>query len=224
METLPNELIIEIFNYILKITDKRHFLRTCILYNKLTKDLMCNFESNYKIPYFPKLKYSVEKFTLELCHDGYFELIPERYINSDNKHLVRCLSSYNNLSLLQLAKEKGCKISKITKHHYDEYGIDIDNYNNYIYDAQTVVLVARNGHLAILKFLINNDCEWNNSTTCKIAVENNHLDILKYLYEDCYKLDKTLYDIALTKGHIEIVKWLEEIDCDIEYTHIPNID
>ena len=40
METLPHEIVLEIFNNIQKITDKRQFLRTCKTYNNITKQLM----------------------------------------------------------------------------------------------------------------------------------------------------------------------------------------
>ncbi len=109
MNTLPNEIIILIFELISKITDKRHFLRTCILYNNITKVSMYEYE----IPdFYGKLKYSVQKFTLELFHDGYFGLIPKCYITPTNISLVKCLTYYDNvpLFLIELAEEKKCII------------------------------------------------------------------------------------------------------------------
>ncbi len=205
MDILPDELIIFIFNSMSKITDKRQFLRTCILYKNLTKISMYDFESEYKIPDFNKLNYSVEKFTLELCHDGYFNLIPEHYININNVILIRCLSYYNNLPLLQLAKEKGCKISNASTCYYVPL---CDHYTKI--EEWTCALVAKNGHLSILKFLIDNDCKWNYNA-CAYAIENGHLDVLKYLYQNGCKMDKSLYNIALSKGYVEIIKWFEEI-------------
>ncbi len=219
METLPNELILEIFNYILKITDKRQFSKTCILYNKLTKVSICDFELNNKYPDFNhELNYvGMEKFTLELCHDGYFNLIPERYINNNNKNLIRCLSYYNNLEMLQLAKEKGCNINKTTNRDivfYRTFG-DCD----FIGDEWTCALVAQNGHLSILKFLNDNNCRWN-FNTCILATVGGHLDVLKYLREKYGRFSEILYNIALTNGHIEIIKWFEEIDSDGKWAHI----
>ncbi len=223
MEMLPNELIILIFDLISKITDKRHFLRTCILYNKLTKISMYNFESKYKLPDFShELNYiGVEKFTLELCHDSYLNLIPDRYINDNNKNLIRCLSYYNHLPMLELVKEKGCRISKIiifSRIFYSTIG-ECD----FAGDEWTCAFAAQNGNLSILKFLSNNNCRWNYNT-CILATINGHLDILKYLYDKFGKLDKMLYNIALTKGHFEIIKWFEEIDCDGKYVHIYESD
>ncbi len=114
MDTLPDELILEIFNHILLITDKRQFLRICNNYNLLTKRLFLEYENNYVIKYFNKIKgYNLEKFTLELCHDGYFDLIPEHYIISGNEVLIKSLSYFGNLKLLKLCKIKGFGMSDI---------------------------------------------------------------------------------------------------------------
>ncbi len=208
METLPNELILLIFNNILKITDKRQFLKTCTLYNKSTKKLMCEFESNYKVPDFShESNYiGVEKFTLELCHDGYFNLIPDHYINYNNKNLIMYLSYYNNLKLLQLAKEKGCKISNAIPYRYYKMLGEHDFGN----DGFTCEFVAKNGNLSILKFLIDNGCKYNYNTLIH-ATKNGHLDVLKYLFEKIpNKYDNLLYNIAKANRHIEIIKWFEE--------------
>ena len=105
---IPNELIITIFNFIEKITDKRQFLKTCKLYNNLTKGLITNL-NECELEYFkkrniiaetPKMYYShylsirdycVERFTIELCYDGYFDMIPISYFNNNNEVLIRLL-------------------------------------------------------------------------------------------------------------------------------------
>src|SRR4051812_21603237 len=111
--SLPNELIIVVFDNILKITDKRQFLKTCITYNNLTKQSFANFENDNGIMYYDKLiynsknnrhyynaeylkfkknyinKYCMEKFTIELCCDGYDELLPEIYFNKNNSIIIK---------------------------------------------------------------------------------------------------------------------------------------
>ncbi len=221
METLPNELILEIFNNILKITDRRHFLRTCNLYNKLTKQSMCEFELNYKYPDFKKLNYSVEKFTLELCHDSYFNLIPGCYINDDNLYLIRCLSYYNNLPMLKFAKTKGCRINKtINKQHLFNLTTSYEDYANVEW---TCAFAAQNGHVSILKFLLENNCICNYNTYI-FAVENGRLDVLKYLYEYGGEMDKMFYKLALKRGQIEIIKWFEEVDCNGRTLHFYDME
>ena len=54
MEYMPNELILIIFMYINKVTDKRQFVRTCKLYNTITKKLIKNVINNFKVKHFDK--------------------------------------------------------------------------------------------------------------------------------------------------------------------------
>ena len=85
MNNVPNDLIPIIFNYIPKISDKRLFTQSNKRINNITKSLMIQFENNFIVEYFNQYDYyCVEKFTLELCHDGYFHLIPETYLYPNN--------------------------------------------------------------------------------------------------------------------------------------------
>ncbi len=117
---LPDEIVLVIFDNILLITDKRQFLKTCIKYNEITKSSMQQFENNYEIQNFRKInKYCVEKFTLELCHDKYFGLIPMKYIVKTNTIIVDCLAAFLHSSqiniLLELATNNGCDLTTITE-------------------------------------------------------------------------------------------------------------
>ncbi len=114
MDALPNEIILIIFDSIKLITDKRQFLRTCVNYNKITKCKMETFEKNYFIKGFDKIgNYCVEKFTLELCHDRYFDMIPNSYINPDNTILIKALVRFNCIKILEMAKNNGCDLKSV---------------------------------------------------------------------------------------------------------------
>ncbi len=218
METLPNEIIILIFESISKITDKRLFLKTCVLHNNLTKISMLQYEKNYSIKNFGKIDdHCVEKFTLELCHDGYFELIPEYYITPTNSMLINCLSYYNNLSLLELAKEKGCPISTRESVNYTIKALFGD-----IAGKQELVLsnlIIIKGYLSILKFLHENDFYIIDTfVSYGNAAKNNHLEILKYFHEIkplTFFTYFLAYESAQKEGNVVIIKWLEEIKCNI---------
>src|SRR5208283_1209888 len=107
MDFLPDELILLIFESIPLITDKRHFLMVNIHYNRITTQSFMNYERNYTIKDFVKIsEYSVEKFTLELCHDGYFDLIPDHYMISGNLIILSSLSYYGSIKLLSILKSK----------------------------------------------------------------------------------------------------------------------
>ncbi len=202
LASLPNEIIILIFDSISKITDKRHFLRTCVLYNNLTKFSMYDYEMP---EFYGKLKYSMEKFTLELCHDEYFGLIPKHYITPINKILVRCLANNDNvpLPLLELAGKKGCIVyigNKIypsdSFQHVDLLGMD---------ELWTCTYMAQNGHLSILKFLYENGYTIFDFVPYDFSVGNG----INTIYE-------LVYDLASKKNNAGILNWLDEISCDID--------
>ncbi len=109
LSILPDELILIIFENILLITDKRQFLKTCLKYNKITKQSFLHFENNfYSKPFYQIKDYSVEKFTLELCSDKYYDMIPNNYITPSNSVIVCVLAMNNCVPLLEIAKNNGC--------------------------------------------------------------------------------------------------------------------
>ncbi len=126
MNTLPNELILLIFDNILLITDKRKFLRTCIKYNDITKVSMCNFESNYKVKGFCKIdKYCVEKFTLEMCYESYFNMIPTSYINPKNEILIYASIFFDSIETLERAKNNNCNLENVHCYAVDLGNLDV---------------------------------------------------------------------------------------------------
>ncbi len=125
MDVIPNDIILIIFDNIKLITDKRQFLRTCSRYNKITKRTIQTFEDNYSINGFNKINnYCVEKFTLELCHDLYFDMIPNSYVNPDNNILVRALVKFNCIKMLEMAKNNGCDLKDVGS--FGSYYINLD--------------------------------------------------------------------------------------------------
>ncbi len=224
MNTLPNELIIEIFNTILKITDKRQFLKTCILYNNLTKISFANYEGNYKTKHFEKIdKYCVEKFTLELCNDAYFNLIPEHYVTLLNGILDKCAAYYGNIHLLNLVNKHGYNLCCVME--YGALGGQFDvirwGLNNGIFDGHfgrdynfmrerwICASAAQGGHLELLKWLYNEGCSWD-YMTCAYAAYHGNLEILKYAYSNGCILGYVICGYAKDGGHKEILEWLLE--------------
>ncbi len=203
MYSLPNELILEIFNYIQKITDKRQFLRTCIHYNNLAKQSVLNFESYYIINYFGhkfsyKNEYCIEKFTLELCGDEYFDILPKSYINKNNKIIVIALATFNCIKLLELALDNDCNACSNLGEKYE------NNMNSICEFA------ALNGHIEILKWAINkvDKSILNNSIVCAGASLNGHLETLKWLRDHGFELNKFSCSNAAINGHLEILQWI----------------
>ncbi len=222
LANLPNELIILIFDNIQKITDKRQFLKTCIHYNNLTKNLMQNYECKYSIPTFGQQKeHCMEKFILELCQDKYFDLIPDYYIAPNNKILVACLSYHNCTSLLDIAKSRGCNLNNSINFGAQGGHISVIEWcrkNGKIseYFAGTSAVIG--GQLEMVKYLNETDVNFNKpaSWLCTFAAEEGQLEILKYAHSIGSILDKFTYYAALRNGNEEIINWLVENGCPID--------
>ena len=58
--------------------------------------------------------------------------------------------------------------------------------NNCEWDEKTTMWAAYEGHLDILKWLVEKNCPWNESV-CSSAAENNHFDVLKWVRENGIK-------------------------------------
>ncbi len=215
MNSLPDELIVEIFNHIQKITDKRQFLKTCIHYNNLTKQSFINFDNNYTIRHFVRyVNNCVEKFTLELCHDSYFNLIPDHYITSKNTELTEYLAFYNNLELLEVAKSKACLISNAMNFGALGGHIPIMEWchENNCNDFFAPQYAAINGSINALKWLRDHGHTYGH-IVCTFAARNGQLEVIKYLHEIGCPWDKTVFESALISGNTELTKFLIDNGC-----------
>ncbi len=229
LASLPDELILLIFDNILLITDKRQFLKTCTKYNKITKVSMKNFENNYKIKSFKKINsYCVEKFTLELCHDLYFHRIPKSYIMKTNKIIIKALTAFlkidnnnksfnENIKILHLAKNIGCDLIDLC--YYAAFFGNLEmliwaKENGYKLDGFVCINAAKNGQLNILKWAKENKCTWNYDT-CIYAAKKGQLEVLKWAYENDYNiLELHICKFAAGGGHLEVLKWARSIGCE----------
>ncbi len=215
MENLPSELILIIFESILLITDKRQFLRTCNKYNILTKKSIIKCKDNYSIKYLSNtvyqndyykkyfstnLDYSVEKFTLELSHDKYFDMIPEHYINKQNSILVSASARFGNKKILD-------KI-KLLNDCYYEHQMKLDVINDAALGGQLDILVwaKRNGYKI-------------NSDAVRHAVKGSHFLIVKWLYKNNHRMLKNICSEATSYDQLPILKWAREINCNRHDTY-----
>ncbi len=196
MQTLPQEIIEQIVPYISKITDKRQFTQTCKKYNTITYQLIKNQEYTIKIKGF---KYTtekcVEKFTLELCYDSYFNMIPISYLTPKNNVIVKALTIYGQIELLKQALCNGCKLF-------------VENSENK-YNTNSCAHAVISGNIKMLKFVRLYGCKWNDETF-NLAVRCNHLDIVKFLKNYGCEMNDYAGDFAATNGNIIMLKWLIE--------------
>ncbi len=216
MNALPNELIILIFETILLITDKRQFLRTCNKYNILTKQPMIKYENDHQIKGFDKIsEYCVDKFTLELSHDKYFDRIPEHYIVLENLMLVSASAYFGNILLLDKLKSYGYS-SRIRDNVFENAAmngqLDVLKWayaNDYKNSFDASYFAAINGQVDVLKWLGEHSVM--DIKTCIFAAANGHLEVLKWAKEIDYKWEITsICDIAASRGYLHILQWAHE--------------
>ncbi len=236
LASLPNELILHIFEFIQKITDKRQFLKTCNKYNLITKQLIKQYEDNFIIKGFDKNNcYCIKKYVLELCHNSYFDLIPESLIYPDNIFLVQALAFFGDTVILD-------RLVKITISYYQlEFGYDtrhladsissleyvICDYailndqldvlvwikNNYSLPKYVCSAAIENGKLEILKWLRKNGCKFSNFSS-RIAARNGHVSCLQYTHVNGCEWNSTICSNAARGGHLSCLKYARENGCE----------
>lgn len=205
MDYIPNDLIHIIFNYIQKISDKRLFTQSCKRINYITKKQMIQSENDFDVEHFNKInKYCMEKFTLELCHDKYFHLIPMSYLNPKNTIIVSALAAFGNIDMLKFAINNGCKFD-ISGHQY--FIMNNSSVTN------TCALAALNGHINIMEFCQNNGCPANWLSSL-MAATNGHLKVFEYLetldYIRGFKHNSSVTEIAALNGYCDVLNYLIE--------------
>ncbi len=206
MQTLPKEIIEHIVLYISKITDKRQFTQTCKICNTITKPIIQNQESKIKIKYFEYSEYSQqcfdEKFTLELCNDSYFNMIPQRYLNPNNDVIVKALTIYGQIELLKIAICNGCELFKEVRQQNDYSTESMEKYNN-----NSCAHAIISGSIKMLKFVRLHGCRWDNETF-DLAIKYNNFDTVKFLKEYGCEMPIYVSEYVAINGNIIMLEWL----------------
>ncbi len=194
MQTLPIEIIGHIVLYISKITDKRQFTQTCKICNTITYPIIKNQKSKIRIKQFKKpIRSDIERFTLELCYDSYFNMIPNSYLNPKNNIIVKALTIYGQVELLKQAMDNGCKLFT-----------EITEKNN-----NSCIHAIISGNINMLKFVRLHGCQCD-AETLNIAAHHNEFDMVKFLYEEGCVISNCAGEYASCNGNIIILKWLIE--------------
>ncbi len=201
MLSLPPELITIIATNISKITDKRQYTQTCNTYNNLTKPLILNQETTLKIEHFGYPKYNcVEKFTLEICNDSYFSKIPICYLNQYNNIIVKALTIYGQIELLEIALGYEHDLFK----EIDDSGYGDPGGNN-----NSCVHAIISGNIDMLVFVRLHGCEWDEDIF-DFAAKCNHLHMLKFLKKYGCEIGEYASSYAEENGNTEMMDWLTE--------------
>jgi hypothetical protein len=133
----------------------------------------------------------MEKFTFELCYDGYFDMIPMEYLVPNNKIIIGLLAKYGKVELLQIAINNGCELHPMISSWGAEFG-----------------------HVNVIEFAMQNKCPIDINIICQIATEHGHLEVIKWVVNHVgnvqpgFGLGIGLYACCI--GHLDIVIWLYE--------------
>jgi Tfp pilus assembly pilus retraction ATPase PilT len=78
-------------------------------------------------------------------------------------------------------------------------------------EKHTYDWAAKNGHLAVVKWLHENKIEGCSKRTMDLAAENGRLKIVKWLHENRNEgCTERIMEKAEQNGHVWVVKWLTE--------------
>ncbi len=194
MDLLPNELIDLICFNLKCITDIRNLSRIGKKYNLKCQKHITNMETLYKkkhkrldlVKHFDK--HSVEKFTIEIVLDNYYDLLPEKYYNKNNGMMCAILALCGNFELLKIAHLTSCPLE-----HY------------------AASCAAHEGHVKILDW-ISKHININMRLICSNGAGNGHVNVLDWLLENKYEIRTKELDTCVVKashrGHTNVLNWL----------------
>ncbi len=119
-------------------------------------------------------------------------------------------------TLYEVARNSAIKTGYVSIIQYlKDAGANTDAHANYIIGP---IQAARNGRLAVLKFLQENgsDIHANNDFPLLEAATQGHLQVVQYLVEDGAKIPSIIeaYDKARTFGRKSVMKYLQKVRLD----------
>jgi hypothetical protein len=107
----------------------------------------------------------------------------------------------------------GCDSSaKEGKFEILKLGVDSGYELNTILDKDTMLNVAFNGHLEVVKYLRTVGIEWD-SDTCAYAAMNGHLELLKWARVKKCPWNASTCSMAALNGHLNLLKWARTNKC-----------
>lgn len=127
--------------------------------------------------------------------------------------LLTIIKDKNNIKCL-LLKRNLCNLEGVMSDRFDHRWWDDDycEYKQIKMRDDMCRIAASIGDLFLLKYLHQNDYEWDEMTPACAAL-GGHLECLKYAYENRCKWNGRIMEYAAENGHLECAKYALETGC-----------
>jgi len=229
MGTLNEDVYYYIF-YILSITDKRSFIRTCTHINRLSHHMpsiehgfqkMLNDTKFLSNQYCSSLNYSLYKYTVELLYDE--RQVPDKYIIPMNgilhkfSKIYKMLAMRGNMTLISKMLNLNRAVKKNTEavakgaakvgniQILEQLYVDGHRFSPYVASS-----AAAGGQIETLKWLLQHQT-FMDTTAIYRAGQNGHIQILKYITGCIGNVTVDASDFAARNGHLDVVKFFHHI-------------
>jgi hypothetical protein len=181
-----------------------------ILYTE-NVNLIVNFCTDYMIDKF--YNQNPNKFTWKnACKNGYLSIVK-------NLHKTE-LKKYTTDNVIKHIHEYNRAFNWLSKHNYYNILSDITNLRpgttfKWLKNDESRLpyvamdLAVQKNHLDVVKYMYDNGYKCSD-LSIDTAVRKNHLNMVKLLHECGYKCVGYSGDFAASRGRLEMVKWLHE--------------
>jgi hypothetical protein len=161
-----------------------------------------------------KLLSAVAKETTPTLEDIPLELFIQYILPFVGRHQYRFVAGVNHnfhTAYLTVFPKKVTRFKLSTMEHAK---ICFDEIKRHYYHPRILCCIAaRQGNLAVLKYLRSIQCPWNH-WTCAYAAENGHLDVIKWCRQNGCDWYGNTCAFAAKNGHLDVIQWCRQNGCD----------
>jgi len=174
-----------------------------------------------------RLNFSWDKWTCAMAaKNGHFDLLKYAYEHGCPWDFNTCLyaAKYGHLEILKYAHENGCILNCDAFDVAAKYGqvecltYLLEKKCPWNYSARNYA--ARNGHLKCLQLIVKHCENWDQSETVSLAASGGHLDCVRYLHENNFRLDSFSFQKAIINRRYHCIEYFFEKSCPISTSTI----
>lgn len=182
MNTLLPDLLLIIFDFVPKLTDK---IVLTIINTAHLAILRARLNVYARSFCYPKKFSYIEKIIYRCCYDQYTHLIRINWLidSESTEHICNIFIEYGCINLLQISYRQGRWMDK----------------------CAICVNSAKYGHLEILQWARQNDFPWD-KYVCHNAAKYGYLEISQWIRQNGCEWDADTYTNAAGNGHLKILQ------------------